>query len=163
MLIKIKKNRTLIYKKYQFKCALGKKGVKKNKKEGDKATPKGTFCLGKIYYRSDRIKRITAKLKTKIIKKNLGWCNDPNNKNYNREIKLNSRNKGEKLFRNDRKYDALIVINYNVSPAIPNKGSAIFLHITRNYKSTAGCISINLKNFLTLVKLINKNTKIKIY
>ena len=93
----------------------------------------------------------------------MGWCNDPNNKNYNREIKLNSRNKGEKLFRNDRKYDALIVINYNVNPAIPNKGSAIFLHITRNYKSTAGCIAINLKNFLTLIKLINKDTKNKIY
>ena len=93
----------------------------------------------------------------------MGWCDDPGSKKYNRLIKFPFSEKAEKLFLKKKSYDLLLVISYNRRPIVPHKGSAIFLHITRNYKSTAGCISINLKNFLTLVKLINKNTKIKIY
>ena len=99
MLIKIKKNRTLIFKKFKFKCAFGKSGIKKNKKEGDKSTPAGIFSLGKLYYRSDRIKKIETRLKCKIIKKYVGWCNDPNDRKYNKDFDLNSKKIGEKLFR----------------------------------------------------------------
>ena len=90
MLIKIKKNGTLIFKKFQFKCVLGKSGIKKSKKEGDKSTPKGIFTLGKLYYRADRVNKIDTKLKSKIIKKYTGWCNNPNDKKYNKEFNLNS-------------------------------------------------------------------------
>ena len=69
MLIKIKKNRTLIFKKFEFRCAIGRSGFKKNKKEGDGATPKGTYSFGKLYYRADRIKKIHTYLKCKKIKK----------------------------------------------------------------------------------------------
>ena len=162
MLIKIKKNGLLIFKNYKFKCALGKSGLKKNKKEGDKATPCGIFTFGKLYYRADRIKKIKTQLKVKTIKKNMGWCNNPKNKKYNKEINLNSIKAGEKLFRNDHKYDAFIFINYNSKPTIPGKGSAIFLHLTRSFKSTAGCIAINKKNFLFLAKFLKSKTKIKI-
>jgi len=113
MLIKIKKNGVLIFKKFRFRCVLGKLGIKKNKKEGDKTTPRGIFSLGKLYYRSDRIKKINTHLKCKVIKKNMGWCNDPNDRKYNKEFDLNSKKKGEKLFRKDHKYDAFIPINYN--------------------------------------------------
>ena len=162
MLIKIKKNRNLIFKKFQFKCTLGKSGIKKNKKEGDKATPKGIFSFGKIYYRADRIKKIDTSLKCKVIKKYMGWCNDPRNINYNKEFDLRSKKKGEKLFRKDHKYDALIPINYNTNPVIPHRGSVIFLHLTQNYKATAGCIALSIKDFLTLVKCIKSTDKIKI-
>jgi L,D-peptidoglycan transpeptidase YkuD (ErfK/YbiS/YcfS/YnhG family) len=162
MLIKIKKDGTLIYKNFRFRCVLGRSGIKKNKKEGDKATPKGIFSLGKLYYRSDRIKKIKTNLKCKVIKKNMGWCNNPNDEKYNREFKLNLKKKGEKLFRKDHKYDVFISINYNIDPVVPNKGSAIFLHLTQNYKPTAGCIALNINNFLTLVKYIKSNDKIKI-
>ena len=162
MLIKIKKNGILSIKKLKFKCVLGKSGIKKNKKEGDKSTPKGTFSFGKIYYRGDRIKKINTKLKCKIIKKNMGLSNDPNDSNYNKEFNLRSRKKGEKLFRRDHKYDALITINYNTNPIIKNKGSAIFLHLTKNFKPTAGCIATNLRNFLIIAKLIGTKTKLKI-
>ena len=94
MLIKIKKNEVLIYKKFRFRCVLGKLGIKKNKKEGDKTTPRGTFSLGKLYYRSDRIKKIDTNLKRKAIKKNMGWCNNPNDRKYNKEFDLNSKKKG---------------------------------------------------------------------
>ena len=162
MLIKIKKNGTLILKKFQFKCVLGKLGIKKNKKEGDKTTPQGIFSLGKLYYRADRIKKIDTHLKCKVIKKYMGWCNNPNDTKYNKEFNLNSNKKGEKLFRKDHKYDVLIPINYNINPVIPYRGSVIFLHLTQNYKATDGCIAINKKDFLTLAKHIKSTDKIKI-
>jgi len=162
MLIKIKKNGVLIFKKFRFRCVLGKLGIKKNKKEGDQATPQGIFSLGKLYYRPDRIKRIDTHLKCKVIKKNMGWCNNPNDRKYNKEFDLDTKKKGEKLFRKDHKYDALISINYNMNPVIPYKGSVIFLHLTQNYKPTAGCIAINIKDFFTLIKYIKSTDKIKI-
>ena len=162
MLIKIKKNGFIIFKKFRFRCVFGKLGIKKNKKEGDKATPGGIFSLGKLYYRPDRFKKIDTHLKCKIIKKSMGWCNNPNDKKYNKEFNLNSQKKGEKLFRKDHKYDIFISINYNTNPVIPYKGSAIFLHLSQNYKPTAGCIAINIKDFLTLVKYIKSTDKIKI-
>jgi L,D-peptidoglycan transpeptidase YkuD (ErfK/YbiS/YcfS/YnhG family) len=162
MLIKIKKNGVLIYKKFRFKCALGKLGIKKNKKEGDKTTPRGIFSLGSLYYRSDRIKKVETHIKCKVIKKYMSWCNDPNDSKYNKELNLKSKRKGEKLFRKDHKYDALIPINYNVNPVIPHKGSVIFLHLTQNYKPTTGCIAISYKDFLTLAKCVKSSDKIKI-
>ena len=93
----------------------------------------------------------------------MGWCHLPNDKKYNKEIKIkNNNNTFEKLYRDDHKYDALIVINYNVSPTLFNKGSAIFIHLTRNYKPTAGCIALKLKDFIVLAKFCNKKTKIRI-
>ena len=162
MLIQIKKGTILCFKNYKFKCVIGKKGIKKNKIEGDKTTPRGTYSLGKLYFRADRIKSIKTKLPLKIIKKNMGWCHLPNDKKYNKEIKIKNNNTFEKLYRHDHKYDALIVINYNVSPTLINKGSAIFIHLTKNYKPTAGCIAIKLKDFLVLAKFCNKKTKIQI-
>tara|TARA_B100000029_G_C17492287_1_gene929555 strand:+ start:166 stop:651 length:486 start_codon:yes stop_codon:yes gene_type:complete len=152
----------LLYKDYKFKCSIGKKGIKKNKKEGDNATPQGIFSLGKFYYRNDRIKKIKTNLNSKKIKKNMGWCNDPKNIKYNKEVNRKKIKNSEKLFRKDHKYDAFIVINYNFNPVIKNKGSAIFLHLTKNYKPTAGCIAIKKNNFLKLIKVIKNKTKIKI-
>jgi len=162
MLIKIKKNRTLIFKKFEFRCAIGRSGFKKNKKEGDGATPKGTYSFGKLYYRADRIKKIHTYLKCKKIKKNMGWCNDPYDKKYNKEFNLKYKKKGEKLFRTDYKYNLFIPINYNTSPTIPHKGSAIFLHLTKKYKPTEGCISLKLNDFLFILKFIKSKAKIKI-
>ncbi len=92
----------------------------------------------------------------------MGWCNDVRNKNYNKLIKINKNLKYEKLFRNDSKYDYVIPINYNSKNIKIGKGSAIFIHITKNYKSTSGCIALKKKDFLILLKIISKNTKIKI-
>ena len=163
MLIQSKKSTILCFKNYKFKCVIGKKGIKKNKIEGDKTTPKGTYSLGKLYFRADRIKNIKTKLPVKIIKKNMGWCHRPNDKKYNKEIKIKTNNNDfEKLYRSDHIYDALIVINYNAHPTLSNKGSAIFIHLTKKYKPTAGCIVLKLKDFLVLAKFCNKKTRIKI-
>ena len=162
MLIKLKNKDTLIIDEFKFKCCIGKNGLNKQKIEGDISTPKGIYKIGKLYYRADRVKKPITSLKTKIIKKNMGWCNDVNSNFYNKEIKINNKIRYEKLFRDDYKYDYFIVIEYNTKKIIPKKGSAIFLHLTKNYKPTLGCIAINKKDFLILIKIINNNTKINI-
>ena len=92
----------------------------------------------------------------------MGWCDDPFNKNYNKEIVLNKNNKGEKLFRKDKSYDILIVVEYNTKKIQPFKGSAIFIHITKDYKHTKGCIALKKNDLLILLKIINRKSKIKI-
>ena len=162
MIIHIKNKDTLIVKDFKFKCSLGKKGIRKNKFEGDFCTPSGKFKLGKLYWRPDRVQLPETKLLCKKIKKDMGWCNDVKNQFYNKEIKVNKKIKHEKLYRNDHKYDYIILIEYNYKRIIKNKGSAIFIHTTKNYKPTAGCIAVSKKDFLILAKLVRKNTKILI-
>ena len=162
MLIKLKNKEILKFDEFEIKCSIGKNGVKKRRLEGDKTTPKGIFNFLKIYYRSDRVEKPTTKLKTKIITKKMGWCNDPNNKKYNQEIRVDKNISHEKLYRKDHKYDYLLIINYNIKKVIPYRGSAIFLHLTKNYLPTDGCITVKKNDFLILIKFINKKTKIKI-
>ena len=162
MKITLKNKYTLKIDDFKFKCCIGKNGLKKNKIEGDKCTPKGIFELGTLYYRKDRVKKPITNLKIKNIKRNMGWCNDSKNKLYNQEIKVNKNIKHEKLFRKDYKYDYLLVIKYNTKKIKPNKGSAIFIHLTKNFKATAGCIALLQKDFLIMTKLINKKSTIKI-
>jgi len=162
MIIKLKNKEILICDDFQFKCSIGKNGLKKNKLEGDHCTPKGTFLLGPVYYRSDRVDKPNTKLKTIRINKQMGWCDDPNNAYYNKEIKLNKKIKAEKFYRKDKIYDIIIVINYNTRRIIKNKGSAIFIHVTNNYKPTKGCLALSLNDIEILLKIIKKNSKIKI-
>tara|TARA_B100001029_G_scaffold144473_1_gene124507 strand:+ start:243 stop:734 length:492 start_codon:yes stop_codon:yes gene_type:complete len=162
MIIYLKNKDTLIFKDFKFKCCIGANGLSKKKEEGDKTTPKGIFKLGNLYYRADKRAKPNTNLKCKIITKNIGWCNDPLNKKYNKEIKISKKIKHEKLYRKDYKYNYLILIKYNYIKTIPNKGSAIFIHLTKNYKPTAGCIGLSEKDFKIMLKLIKKNTKIKI-
>ena len=162
MIIKLKNKDKLIVDDFILKCAIGKKGLTKHKKEGDLKTPKGIFYLDSLYYRKNRIKSTETKLKKIQIKKNFVWCNDINSKYYNKRTTISKKFKFEKLFRKDCKYDMLIPIKYNWNKIIKGRGSAIFLHLTRNYKSTAGCIAVSKKDFLIILSLINKKTKIKI-
>ena len=164
MLIILKNKDTLKISDYSFKCSTGKNGVCVNKLEGDRKTPKGTYSIGDLYYRADRAKKPTTQLSMKIIKINSGWCDDPNSKNYNKEIKINNKTNEshEKLYKTNNSYNYLIEIKYNNKDPKHNKGSAIFIHLTNNYKKTAGCIALQEKDFLILAKLINKKTKIKI-
>ena len=157
----IKKD-TLLYDEFKFKCSIGKNGRTTKKIEGDNKTPKGLYALGPLYYRKDRILKPSTKLKKIEIKKNFGWCDDIKSKFYNKPIKINKKIRHEKLYRNDKKYDLFIPIKYNSKKPKKNKGSAIFLHLTNNYKKTQGCVAIKEKDMLILLKLINKKTKIKI-
>ena len=162
-MIFINKSGYLEYKDLKFRCALGKAGVKRKKMEGDNITPKGTFKINNIYYRSDHIKKISSKFKLIEIKKNMGWCDDPKSKQYNQLIRLPNKYKHEKLYRKDNIYDLILVLDYNIRPILKNKGSAIFIHVaTKDYKKTAGCIALKKEHLIRLLEKINKKTKINI-
>ena len=163
MHILIKNKNILFFNDFEFKCCIGKNGLTKNKIEGDKKTPIGVYNLGSLFYRKDRIGIINTKLKKKIITKSMGWCDDIKNSKYNKLIRISKKKiRHEKMHRKDNKYDLLIPIKYNMLKPIKNKGSAIFIHLTKNYKPTAGCIALKKNDFLILLKLINKKTKIRI-
>ena len=162
-MIIVKKSKYLKYKNLKFRCSLGKGGIRKKKKEGDNITPMGIFKITSIYYRPDRIKKISTQLKKIKITKNIGWCDDPKSNFYNKEIKLPNKFSHEKFYRKDNLYDIIAILNYNTKPIIKNKGSAIFIHIANNnYKPTAGCVGIKKSNLIKLLSIIKKNNKIKI-
>ena len=162
MRIILKNKETLLYNDFEFKCCIGEKGSTFKKKEGDKKTPKGIFSLGPLFYRKDRIPKPITNIKKKEIRKTMGWCDDANSENYNKLIKVSNKIKHEKLFQKKNNYDLLIPINYNTKKPKKNKGSAIFIHLTKNYMKTLGCIALKKNDFLILLKLINKKTKIQI-
>ncbi len=163
MTIILKNKVTLLFDDFIFKCSIGKNGLTQSKVEGDKKTPVGTFSLGNLLYRNDRNSRPLTKLKCIPIKKNMGWCDDIKSKKYyNKLIKVKKNLQFEKLYRRDYKYDFIIPINYNTGKTKIGSGSAIFIHLTKKYNPTTGCIALQKKDFLILLKLINKNTKIRI-
>ena len=156
-------NKFISYDNYKAKCAIGKRGIGHKKKEGDLITPRGNYKIKYILYRKDRVK-ISTKLKKRVIKKNMGWCDDPKSSRYNKLIKLPYDYNHEKLYKNENIYDIVLVLNYNMSPVKKNKGSAIFIHVAKNnFKRTEGCVAIKKLSLIKLIKKISPNTKVKIY
>ena len=164
MTILLKNKHTLQIDEFKFRCCIGEKGSTRNKQEGDKKTPRGTFEIENLYFREDRIKKPLTLLKCIKIKKDMGWCDDIGfPEKYNKLIKIEKKIGHEKLKRKDNKYDLLIPIKYNFSKPTTGKGSCIFIHLTKNYQPTVGCIALKKKDFLIMVKLIKKKSKIKIF
>ena len=157
------KNKYLIFNDYRVKCAIGKRGIKIKKKEGDLITPKGTYSLSKLLYRKDRVKNLKSRLKKIKINKNIGWCDDSRSKDYNKLIKIPFKHSYEKLYIKENIYDIILVLNYNMHPIKKNKGSAIFIHIAKKkYNSTKGCVAIKKNELRIILKMVNARTKIKI-
>tara|TARA_B100000965_G_C19564516_1_gene746159 strand:+ start:458 stop:949 length:492 start_codon:yes stop_codon:yes gene_type:complete len=155
------KNKKLYFDDYKIKCAIGKRGISRKKREGDGCTPKGTFKFKYLFYRKDRIPKIRSHLKKNVIKNNMGWCDDPRSVYYNKLIKFPFVHSAEKLYKKESIYDVVLIINYNLKPIIKNRGSAIFLHIAKkNYTSTKGCIAVSKKDMKILLKFIDKKTKL---
>ena len=153
----------LTYGQYKVKCAGGKRGIGFKKKEGDLITPIGEYKIKYILYRKDRIKKIQSELRKVTIKKDMGWCDDPKSKSYNKLINLPFNYNYEKLFKRENVYDVILVLDYNMRPIKKNKGSAIFIHVAKkNYNKTQGCIAIKKKELLKIAKEIKTNTRVKI-
>ena len=164
MTIFVKNKHTLQIDEFKFKCCIGKKGSSINKKEGDKKTPIGKFKIENLYFRKDRKEKPSTSLKCIEIKNTMGWCNDIRYpKKYNKLIKIEKKIKHEKLKRNDYKYDFLIPIKYNFKKPVVELGSCIFIHLSKDYKPTAGCIALKEKDFLIMLKLIKRDSKIIIF
>ncbi|MDI6717816.1 MAG: L,D-transpeptidase family protein [Patescibacteria group bacterium] len=130
-----------------------------NKKEGDGATPIGCFPIRKIYYRADRIQNMETDIPAEILNKDDGWCDEPNDLNYNKFVKLPYSASTEYLWREDNLYDIIVILGYNDNPVIPENGSVIFMHIARpNYSPTAGCIALSMSDLLEILKTVSKDT-----
>ncbi len=157
------KNKKLYFDNYRVKCSVGKRGIDKKIKEGDQITPKGKFKVKYILYRKDRIPYLKTKLTKLIIRKDMGWCDDPKSKSYNKLIKLPFKYNFEKLYKANNTYDIILVLNYNLNPVRKNKGSAIFIHVAKkDFQNTAGCVAISKKNLKKIVRKIDKKTVINI-
>ena len=159
----ILKNKKIYFKDYKLKCVVGKRGITKNKKEGDLCTPEGVFKFKNVFYRADRVKKPKSILPTYKIRRNMGWCDDIKSKDYNTLIKISSNVKHEKLFLKNNSYNIIIVINFNTNPIKRGKGSAIFLHLlNRAISFTKGCIALSKKDILFFLKHVKKNSRLKI-
>jgi L,D-peptidoglycan transpeptidase YkuD (ErfK/YbiS/YcfS/YnhG family) len=148
-------NGTLRYGNLQIPVALGKAGMRALKKEGDGATPMGVWPVVRAYYRPDRMKRPLSGLRIEPLRQNFGWCDASADRNYNRRVALPYPSSSEHLWRNDRLYDLIVVLGYNIAPRVSGRGSAIFLHVARhNLAPTAGCIAMKREHLLRLLAML---------
>jgi L,D-peptidoglycan transpeptidase YkuD (ErfK/YbiS/YcfS/YnhG family) len=144
-------------------AAVGWAGVKADKHEGDGATPAGIYPLASILYRPDRIAAPRSRLPVKPLAPSDGWVDEPADANYNRPVSLPYPASAEQMWREDELYDVLVVIGYNMEPAVPGAGSAIFLHIaTPDFAPTAGCVAVQKEFLLGLLPLLGPGSQIAI-
>jgi L,D-peptidoglycan transpeptidase YkuD (ErfK/YbiS/YcfS/YnhG family) len=143
--------------------ALGRGGIRANKREGDGGTPKGTFRPRQLWWRADRHPRPSTFLPVRAIGPEDAWCEDVSSRHYNQPLRLNSKQSGDRLRREDHLYDFIIEIDHNTKPRIAGRGSAVFLHLARNdFSPTAGCVSMTRGAMLRLLKRLGPETKIVI-
>jgi len=127
------------------RAAIGPSGIGIKTGEGDGITPRGSFPVREIFYRADRIPRPVTVLPLRAIARDDGWCDAPDDPNYNRLVKRPYPASSEAMWREDHLYDLVAVLGYNDNPAVPGKGSAIFLHLAKpDYDFTQGCIALAL-------------------
>ena len=143
--------------------ALGRGGILANKREGDGGTPRGTFHPRQLWWRADRHKRPRTLLPVRAIEPEDAWCEDPNDRHYNRPMRLPADRGGDRLRRADHLYDFIVEIDHNSTPRIAGRGSAVFLHLARtNFAPTAGCVSMTRAAMLHLLRRLSPKTKIVI-
>jgi L,D-peptidoglycan transpeptidase YkuD (ErfK/YbiS/YcfS/YnhG family) len=143
--------------------ALGRGGIRVNKREGDGGTPKGTFRPRRLWWRADRHPRPRTFLPVRVIGPEDAWCEDPLSRHYNQPVRLDREHGGDRLKRDDHLYDFIVEIDHNSSPRIAGRGSAVFLHLAReNFSPTAGCVSMTKSAMLRLLQRLGPQTKIVI-
>jgi L,D-peptidoglycan transpeptidase YkuD (ErfK/YbiS/YcfS/YnhG family) len=143
--------------------ALGRGGIRANKREGDGGTPKGTFRPRQLWWRADRHVRPRTLLPVRAIRDDDGWCEDPASRHYNRPVRLDRDSSADRLKRDDELYDFIVEIDHNRSPRIAGRGSAVFLHLARkNFSPTAGCVSMTKSAMLRLLRRLGPQTRIVI-
>jgi len=141
--------------------ALGRGGIKANKREGDGGTPRGSFKLKRLWWRADKHPRPTTSLPVKRIRAADGWCEDPRNRRYNRPVKVPANASADRLMRKDSLYDFIIEIDHNMRPRVAGRGSAVFIHAARqSFAPTAGCVALELKTLRRILSRLGPHTRI---
>ncbi|MFN4181480.1 MAG: L,D-transpeptidase [Candidatus Paceibacteria bacterium] len=146
-----------------FNCVIGREGMTDDKKEGDWCTPRGVFNIKQIFYRADRLEDFECSLPKQPLKKEDGWDDDPQSPFYNTQVLLPHAYSAEELWREDELYDLILVLDYNQNPAIPGKGSAIFIHVSKEgMEYTKGCVALKKADLLALLSQIGPSTQVEI-
>jgi L,D-peptidoglycan transpeptidase YkuD (ErfK/YbiS/YcfS/YnhG family) len=134
----------IVARHLRAEAALGRASIGRWKREGDGRTPAGRFRLLTVYYRPDRLRRPWTVLPVVAIRPDLGWCDDPADRRYNRPVRLPYPARHERLWRNDRLYDIVVVLDFNLARPRAGAGSAIFLHLASpDFDPTEGCIAVS--------------------
>ena len=154
----------LSYKTRRWRCAIGRSGVRRHKKEGDGATPAGCWPLRSVLFRPDRVSPPQTRLAVAPLGPSDGWCDDPADPGYNTAVHLPYGGRHESLWRDDPIYDVVVVVGYNDDPPQPGRGSAIFLHVARaGFAPTEGCIALPLADLLELLDAVAPDTRLCIH
>lgn len=144
-----------------FKCTWGKGGILQDKAEGDGATPIGSFPFRKVFYRPDRLERPQTILPVQALKTDDGWCDDPDDANYNTHVQLPYPAHHEKLWREDHLYDIILVVGHNDDPIIKGKGSAVFVHLMHPQETpTEGCVAFSQENLLQVLRTVSPESQL---
>jgi L,D-peptidoglycan transpeptidase YkuD (ErfK/YbiS/YcfS/YnhG family) len=151
----------LTFDGHAIPVALGRGGLKANKREGDGGTPIGTFHPLRLWWRKDRHARPKTALPVRAIQHHDGWCEDPSSRRYNRPVRLAADSNADRLKRADHLYDFIVEIDHNTRPRIAGRGSAVFLHLARpGFAPTAGCIAMTRASMLRLLARLTRRTRI---
>jgi L,D-peptidoglycan transpeptidase YkuD (ErfK/YbiS/YcfS/YnhG family) len=146
-----------------YRCALGRGGVRADKREGDGATPVGQFPLRRVLYRPDRLSAPTTRLPVAPLAPDDGWCDDPADPQYNRPVRLPYAGRHEELWRADAIYDVIVVIGHNDAPVVAGMGSAIFMHLaSADYRPTQGCVALARPDLLDVLAGVGTETVLEI-
>ena len=141
--------------------ALGRSGIKANKREGDGGTPRGTFRPRRLWWRADRHARPITSLPARRIDATDGWCENPADRHYNQPIKIPAHAAADRLARKDHLYDFIVEIDHNTRPRVAGRGSAVFIHAARaGFAPTAGCVALELRTLRRLLQKLGPHTKI---
>lgn len=147
----------------RLRCALGRGGVRAEKREGDGATPAGAWPMRRLLYRADRLSRPPAMLAVEAIAKGDGWCDAPADARYNEKVTLPYGASAEALWREDEVYDLIVPLGYNDAPPVAGRGSAIFLHVARaDFTPTEGCVGLARADLLVVLAGVGEHSRVVI-
>lgn len=153
----------LEFKGKRYRCSIGMNGFTAEPKEGDKATPLGTYPLRECWYREDRLAKPETQLPLKIIHEEDGWCDDPTQIGYNKYVKLPFCGSHENLYLEEHIYDIIVPIGFNDDPVVYGKGSAIFFHLAQpDHVPTLGCVAVALPDMLEILRGVAPDSNIVI-
>jgi L,D-peptidoglycan transpeptidase YkuD (ErfK/YbiS/YcfS/YnhG family) len=145
----------------RLRCALGRGGVRRDKREGDGATPVGSWTMRRLLYRADRLARPETSLPVSVIARQDGWCDAPLDLNYNRPVTLPYPASAESLWREDGVYDLIVPLGYNDADIVSSAGSAIFLHLARpDFSPTEGCVALATADLLGLLRAADATSRV---
>src|SRR5271169_4765971 len=144
--------------------ALGRAGIRADKREGDGGTPRGRFRPVRLWWRADRLPRPRTLLPVRRIGPDDAWCEDPHHRRYNQAFRRSANEPGDRLRRDDGLYDMIIEIDHNTRPRVAGRGSAVFIHVARGaFGPTAGCVALGRDDLRKLLSRIGPRTRIQIH